>query len=215
VGHPTLGFVLNGGELLKEIPSKRVNKDEITLFVKYPNDRTSANIAKSINSFMSDIGIKAIPKNASTVVLRLPRGYEGRQGEVTKLIADIGDLPTVVSRKAIITIDQGSGVIAMTEGVKMEPGSIAVAGLTVTVSSNITPVTRQGEFDGNTSFTDQPELKLSEDSANFLRLPAGTDLRKVQETLNALRLTPTSVISVFNAMHKAGMIHADIRVIPR
>ncbi len=147
--------------------------------------------------------------------MRVPHYFEGKPGALTRLIADMGDLPVNVARKAIITIDQGSGVIAMTEGVKMEPGSIAVAGLTVTVSSDITPVTRQGLTSGAIAFIDEPQLQVAEDQANFLTLPAGTDLRRVQETLNALQLTPTSIISVFNAMHRAGMIHADIVVIPR
>lgn len=215
LGHPTTAYVLNGAELLKEIPSKRLDNGKITLFIKHPNERTATNISNSINVYMEEIGIKALPVNASTVSVRLPKGYENREGELTRLIADIGDLSAEVSRKAVITIDQGTGVIAMTEGVKMEPGSIAVAGLTVTVSSNITPVTRQGAFDGETTLLDAPELTVSEDNANFLTLPAGTDLRKVQETFNALKLQPTSIISVFTAMHKAGMIHADIKVLPK
>ncbi len=215
IGHPTIGTIIEGGELLKEIPMQRLNNNEISLFVKYPNNRTATNIANIINDVMEEVGIYAIHKNASTIVIRVPKGYEGRDGKVTRLIADIGDLSTNVSREAVITIDQGTGVIAMTEGVKMEPGSIAVGGLTVTVSSDITPVTRQGKFGGETKFMDVPILQVEEDSANFLTLPAGTDLRKVQETLNALKLNPTSIISVFNAMHKAGMIHADIRVLPR
>ncbi|MFT4552145.1 MAG: flagellar P-ring protein precursor FlgI [Chlamydiales bacterium] len=215
LGHPTVGHVLSGGELVKEIPSHRLQNGEVTLFVKHPNERTATNIANIINDYMKDIGVEAIPKNASTVVLRLPPGYEQQEGKLTRLMADIGDLSASVARKAIITIDQGTGVIAMTEGVKMEPGSIAVGGLTVTVSSDITPVTRQGDFDGETSFVDAPQLTVSEDRANFLTLPAGTDLRKVQETFNALKLQPTSIISVFTAMHKAGMIHAEIIVLPR
>jgi flagellar P-ring protein precursor FlgI len=187
----------------------------MTLFVKYPSDRTAANIANVINRFMNVLGIHAEPSNASTVTLTLPDRYKGQKGEITRLIADIGDLPASVARKATITIDQGSGVIAMTEGVKMEPGSIAIAGLTVTVSSDITPVVREGTFEGETSFLDVPQLQVSQDQANFLTLPAGTDLRKVQETLNALKLSPTSIISVFNAMHQAGMIHAEIVVMPR
>jgi flagellar basal body P-ring protein FlgI len=121
----------------------------------------------------------------------------------------------------------------MTEGVKMEPGSIAVAGLTVTVSSDITPVVRQANnifnfqgaqgvgnnqnapSGGETSFIDSPRLEVSQEQANFLTVPAGTDLRKIQETFNALKLKPTSIISVFQAMHDAGMIHADIVVLPR
>jgi flagellar P-ring protein FlgI len=215
IGHPTVGFVIDGGELLQEIPSHRMQQGKMTFFVKYPNNRTATNIADIINEYMLDFGMKAYPQNASTVVVNMPKDYEGRNDLVTRLIADIGELPVKVSRKAVITIDQGSGVIAMTEGVKMEPGSIAVSGLTVTVSSDITPVSRQGAFDGETSFVDIPELEVSEDQANFLTLPAGTDLRKVQETLNALKMKPTSIISVFNAMHEAGMIHAEIRVLPR
>ena len=215
LGHPTTAHVLGGGELTREIPSKRLENDQMTLFVKHPNERTATNIANAINNQMGEIGIDALPINASTVALRLPPGYENQEGKLTRLIADIGDLSSEVSRKVVITIDQGTGVIAMTEGVKMEAGSIAVAGLTVTVSSNITPVTRQGTFSGQTDLIDAPELKVSEDRANFLTLPAGTDLRKVQETFNALRLQPTSIISVFTAMHKAGMIHADIQVLPK
>lgn len=215
LGHPTMAYVIDGGQILKEIPSKRLKDGQITLVLKYPNGRTATNIANSINEYMGEIGINAIPKNASTISVRLPKGYDHREGKLTRLIADIGDLSTFVSRKAVITIDQGSGVIAMTEGVKMEPGSIAVAGLTVTVSSDITPVTRQGDFDGETTLIDSPQLTVSEDRANFLMLPAGTDLRKVQETFNALKLHPTSIISVFTAMHRAGMIHAEIKVMPK
>jgi flagellar P-ring protein precursor FlgI len=215
IGHPTVGFVLDGGQLIKEIPSARIKNGHIELFLKHANSRTSTNISNAVNQQMEGLGITAIPSNASTVLIRLDNQLYAKDGNLTRLIADIGDLPSSVSRKATITIDQGSGVIAMTDQVKMEPGSIAVAGLTVTVSSDITPVTRQGFLGGATSFYDIPELEVSEDQANFLTLPAGTDLRKVQETLNALRLTPTSIISVFSAMHKAGMIHADIVVIPR
>lgn len=215
IGHPTTGYVIAGGEVLKEIPSRRLKNGEITLFVKFPNERTATNIANAINEYMEEIGVQAIPINASKVVVRLPKGYNHQHGKLTRLIADIGDLSASASRNAVITIDQGTGVIVMTEGVKMEPGSIAVAGLTVTVSSDVTPVTRQGDFDGETTLIDAPELMVSEDRANFLSLPAGTDLRKVQETFNALRLQPTSIISLFTAMHKAGMIHAEIKVLPK
>ncbi len=215
VGHPTMGFVLGGGQLVQDLPNTRTHNGQITLFLKHPSNRTATNVSLAINEYMSALGISAAPTNASTITVSLDEEEYTKAGRLTQIIADIGDLPTNVSRKATITIDQGSGVIAMTENVKMEPGSIAVAGLTVTVSSDITPVTRQGFVDGATSFYDIPELEVSEDQANFLTLPAGTDLRKVQETLNALKLTPTSIISVFSAMHKAGMIHADVVVIPR
>jgi flagellar P-ring protein precursor FlgI len=215
LGHPTTAFVLAGGQLIKEIPSCREMNGKVTLLLKHPDSRTATNIANVISKYMEGIGITAIPTNASTVTVRLKDEKLANEGNLTRLIADINDLSVAVANKATITIDQGSGVIAMTEGVKMEPGSIAVAGLTVTVSSDITPVTRQDVLNGETSFIDIPELQISEDQANFLTLPAGTDLRKVQETLNALNLTPTSIISVFNAMHKAGMIHADIIVTPK
>ena len=214
IGHPTAGFIINGGQLIKKIPSFRQENNQITLFLKHANNRTVTNVANIINEYMNEIQVEAIPTNASTITVNLKNDDYLQDGLLTRLIADIGELPVEVSRKAIISIDQGTGVIAMTEGVKMEPGSIAISGLTVTVSSDITPVTRQGLTDGETSFIDVPDLQVSEDQANFLTVPAGTDLRKVQETLNALRLTPTSIISVFSAMHKAGMIHADIVVIP-
>jgi flagellar P-ring protein FlgI len=214
-GHPTVGFVLNGGELVKDFPSQRLFNQELTLLLKFPNYRTSTNIANVINYYMEAIGLQAQPTSASKITIKVPAFYENNEGELTRLIADINDLSTSTDRKAIITIDQGSGAIAMTEGVKMEPGSIAIAGLTVTVSSDITPVTRQGVYSGETDFIDSPMLDVSEQQASFLTVQPGTDLRKVQETLNALNLTPTSIISIFTAMHKAGMIHADIRVIPR
>jgi flagellar P-ring protein precursor FlgI len=215
IGHPTTGFVIDGGQMVREIPAHRVHNGQITLGLKHPNERTATNISDAINDYMQDIGLRAHPTSASIVTINLDSPLYARAGDVTRLLADICDLPTRVSRRAVITIDQGSGVIAMTEGVKMEPGSIAVAGLTVTVSSDITPVTRQDVYNGDTGFFDVPELEVSQDQANFLSLPAGTDLRRVQESLNALNLTPTSIISVFNAMHKAGMIHADIVVLPR
>ena len=215
IGHPTMGYVLDGGQLVKELPSKRVQNGILSLIVKYPNDRTATNIANAVNQVMGPFGIQAQPANASTINIFVPKSFFNKDGEVTRLLADLADLPASVGRKATITIDQGSGVVAMTEGVKMEPGSISIAGLTITVSSDITPITRQGLLNGDTKFIDQPQLQVAKSQANFLTVPAGTDLRKVQETLNALKLNPITVISVFIAMHNAGMIHADIIVIPR
>lgn len=215
IGHPTTGFVIDGGQMVKELPAKRVKNSTVKLILKHPNDRTSTNVANTINKYMEKHGVKAEPTNASLISVFLQRQDFQQGGNLTRLIADLGDLPAHVARKAVITIDQGAGVIVMTEGVKIEPGSIAISGLTVTVTSDITPVTRQGLTEGETAFIDVPELQVSQDQANFLTLPAGTDLRKVQETLNALKLTPTSIISLFNAMQKAGMIHAEIVVIPR
>ena len=241
IGHPTMAYVLEGGELIKELKLQRIYDGKIELFVKYPNNRTATNIANSINEYLTILNVEAEPVSASRVSVKLPPSLYANMGDLTRIIADIGDLPSRVSRSAVITIDQGSGVIAMTEGVRMEPGSIAVAGLTVIVSSDITPVVRQagtvvnapsinqfggtqssqaatanlGSGAGETAFMDHPKLQVTQDKVNFLTLPAGTDLRKVQETFNALKLEPTSIISVFQAMHDAGMIHAEIVVMPK
>lgn len=214
IGHPTMAFVINGGELTKEIPSNRMEDNKLTLFLKHPNDRTSMHIANSINQHMGSLGIEAEPTNAAIVTVKVSNYHQATQGRITQLIADINDLPSAVSRKAIITIDQGSGVIAMTEGVKMEPGSITVAGITVSVSSELEAVANKGLMGGNTVLENQT-LSVNQGKSNFLSIPAGTDLRQVQETLNAMKLTPTSMISVFNAMHKAGMIHAELIILPR
>ncbi|MDF2577033.1 MAG: flagellar P-ring protein [Chlamydiales bacterium] len=214
IGHPTAAFVIDGGEVVKEIPTARLEDNKLTLFIKHPNERTSINISDSINRYMGKMGIEAEATSASTVTIYVPKYYQNNQGRLTQLIADINDMPATVSRRAIITIDQGSGVIAMTEGVKMEPGSITIAGITVSVSSDVQAVNKGGILGGN-DFVEQPSLEVDEKKANFLSIPAGTDLRMVQETLNAMKLTPTSMISVFNAMHKAGMIHADLIILPK
>lgn len=215
MGHPTMAHVMNGGQLIKAIPAKRLQDATLELSVKYPDNRTASNIADKVNEVLGRSGFMAEARNASTVAIAVPSDIVGNPGRLTNAIADIGELSCDVSTKAIITIDQGSGVIAMTEDVKMEPGSVAVAGLTVTVSTDITPVVRQGDFDGQTTIVSNPEIKISEDRANFIQLEAGTSLSEVTKAFNLLKLPPSSVISVLNAMHRAGMIHADIVVIPR
>ena len=44
IGHPTVGFVLDGGQLIKEIPTSRVENGTIALHLKHPNNRTATNI---------------------------------------------------------------------------------------------------------------------------------------------------------------------------
>ena len=216
-GHPTIGYVINGGEMLEELPIERLREGKVVLYLKHPDERTATNMAASINKIFEDLEIIASPVNSSKVEVMIPELFHGEQGNgrLTRLIADIGDLPVEPYQKARITIDQGAGVIAITEGVKMESGSIAVAGLTVKVSSEMQIAMRQGLTDGDTSAFEQPELDIEEGQANFLLIPAGTDLVEVQSTLNALHLPPTSMISVLTAMHRSGMIHADLQVIPR
>jgi flagellar P-ring protein FlgI len=132
-GHPTIGYVISGGEMLEELPVERLRDGKVILYLKHPDERTSTNMAESINEVFEDMEIIASPINSSKVEVLIPELFHGDNGSgrLTRLIADIGDLPVTPYQKARITIDQGAGVIAITEGVKMESGSIAVAGLTV------------------------------------------------------------------------------------
>jgi flagellar P-ring protein precursor FlgI len=169
IGHPTVGFVISGGELVQSIPSNRVVNSKLRLSVKHPDERTSMNIAKSINSRMGMLGIVADPISASVVEILLPEYYLNSPGRVTELVADINDLPTIVSRRAMITIDQGSGVIAMTGQVKMEPGSITVSGITVSVSAESRTVPKGGLLGGNDTVNDA-SLEVSQKNASFLAM---------------------------------------------
>lgn len=216
-GHPTIGYVINGGEMLHELEVERLINGRVVFYLKNPDERTATNLARSVNETFKDMGIVAQADSKAKVNIRVPEIFHGKDGagRLTSLIADLGDLPVEPYQKARITIDQGAGVIAITEGVKMESGSIAVAGLTVKVSSETQVAMRQGLTEGETTTFQQPELDIEEGQANFLLIPEGTDLVEVQSTLNALHLPPTSMISVLTAMHRSGMIYADLEVIPR
>lgn len=216
-GHPTVGYVLGGGEFIKDLHINRLKRGKLVLFLKHPNERTATNIAGIINTTFEGLDIEADPHSNASVEVTVPDLYFGHEGagRLTQLIADISDLSAEPHNNAMITIDQGAGVIAISEGVKMESGSVAVAGLTVKVSSELQVAMRQGLTGGETKVVETPSLDVQEGQANFLLIPRGTDLVEVQSTLNALHLPPTSMISVLTAMHRAGMIHADLVVIPR
>lgn len=222
IGHPTMGFVLQGGELIEEIPTYRLKNGKVNLYLKHPSNRTATHVANSVNQYLKPLQVKAEPKNASTIVVHLPAYFREAEGRLTRLLADLGDLPSKVSRKAQITIDQGSGIITMTNDVKMEPGSLTIGGLTVTVTSDLKAVVPESpevaadlEELPKPELVNEPKLTIEQQEGNVMLLPAGTSLRKVQETFNAIKITPETMMSVFTAMHNSGMIHADIVVIPR
>ncbi len=206
---PTAGRIPNGGIVEREIEFKLEALTHIRLSLKNPDFTTSRRIAQAINGFTNARIAKS--ENSASVMLHLPRGYDGT---IVDLITDIEQLPIQPDQPAKVIISERSGVIVM--GADVRVSSVAIAQGSLTLKVNEAPQVSQAN-----PFADQGETVIvprTDISANIGEdvklavLDTGVTLQDLVTGLNKLGVKPRDIITILQAIKAAGALQAEIEV---
>jgi flagellar P-ring protein FlgI len=214
--HTTVGNVPSGATIEIDEISNYVENGKVTLQLRNSDFSTSRKIAEAINTKYKGA---AEAVDAGSIRVTLPKvdkkDKKDAKSSVTKFIASIGQLKVEVDSKAVVVINEKTGTVIVGENVTISDCAISHGNLSVVrkekdYASQPEPFSKTGE----TVKLHRTEIHAIEDEGpmHTLALPKPVSVSDLARSLNAMGLTPRDLISIFQALKKAGKLQAELKV---
>jgi flagellar P-ring protein precursor FlgI len=202
---PTVGQIIGGAIVEKEIPTSLVCNNSVELMLRDPSFISAALMADAINNVFTN---SARALDSTSVQVHMP---EGTQGDLVDFIARLQDVEMTPDVPARVIINERTGTIVATADIHISSCAVACGNITINITS--TPnVSQPLPFSrtGTTQVTTQTTTEVTENKASLVALPELPTVEKVAMALNSLGVTPRDMMAIFQAMKQAGALQADL-----
>lgn len=206
---PTVGRVVQGVSVEREIPFDLNQKGSLTLALNKPDFTTATRVAQAINAGMMEK--VAYTQDSGTIHVSVPAGFAGN---IVALIATVEGLSVTPDQVSRVVINERTGTVIMGENVRIATVAIAHGNLSVEIKQNF-DVSQPMPFSnrGQTVVTPNAQTMVKEGRAPLQVLETGVSIGQVVRALNALGVTPRDLISILQALKAAGALQADLEII--
>jgi flagellar P-ring protein precursor FlgI len=197
----------NGGSVIHNkvyIPS---SDQPLGLILDEPNYTNAHRIVEAINQkFGNKI---ASAKNAGYVSVSWPNG-SGSTGDMNSFTSTVMNLEIKEQTPARVVINERTGTIVAGGNVKI--GHVLISHGTVEIRSQVRPfVSQPAPFSyGQTVTGAVSKVGLKEGAAKNMVLQKNTDVETLAKSLNKLGFSPRDIISIFEAIDKAGALKGKL-----
>ena len=202
------GRVPQGGVLQIPVETAPANNKEVNVFLFSPDITTSNNIANAINQ---KFGAKtALPVDAGEVNVNVPAD---RQADLISFLADLESITVQTDDIAKVVLDERTGTVVAGSNVKILPASITHGNLNITIRAY--PIISQPNSfsNGTTQVFNNTIPYVTQDSTNTIAIQGASTVQQVAAALNSLKVTPQDIISIFQALKKAGSLIGELVII--
>jgi flagellar P-ring protein precursor FlgI len=205
---PTVGRVLSGAIIEREVPNDFINRSSLTFSLHNPDFTTAARVVNAINNqFATPVARAADP---GTIRIDIPEQYKGN---VVPMLASLSELQVEPDNDAKVVINERTGTVVMGEQVRISTIAIAHGNLSIIVRENVNVSQPLPLSDGQTVASPSTQINVQEDANQLIVVPQGVSIGDVVNALNALGVTPRDLIAIFQAIKAAGALQADLEVI--
>ncbi|HDD43991.1 MAG TPA: flagellar basal body P-ring protein FlgI [Candidatus Desulfofervidus auxilii] len=204
----TVGRVVGGVTIEREIPINFMENGKLYFILNEPDFNTAAQVANVINEELNAYVAEAI--DASTVKIVIPNEY---LTSPVDLIARLENLTVAPSSIAKVVINERTGTVVIGENVHISTVAVAQGGLSVIIKE--TPkISQPMPFSaGETVETFETEIEIKEEKTPLYLVPPAATIGELVRALNAIGATPRDLIAILQAIKAAGALHAELEVI--
>ena len=202
----TVGRVVGGATIEHEARGEVLCNGQIRMLLKNPDHFTSSAIARVVNAWLPG---RSLALDAGTVLVDVPDQF---RAYVVAFLGDLGNLEVEPDTPAKVIINERTGTVITGENVKISTVGIAHGNLSVVTRE--TPLVSQPEpfARGRTTVVPRTEVGAIEDGARVHVAPRTISVGDLARVLNSLGVTPRDLISIFQALKKAGALQAELVV---
>jgi len=203
--HPTVGTIINGALVEREIPATIINDRHLELVLREPDFTSAARMATAVNVKFPD---SSIALDATTVQVQMPGNWGGSSIDFIAQLESLEVTPDVPAR---IVINERTGTIVATSRIHISSCAVAHGNVTISIAST-QDVSQPNPLSqaGTTAVTTRTDAKIKEDKGTMVALPELPTVEKVAAALNSLGVTPRDMMSMFEAMKEAGALQAEL-----
>jgi len=204
---PTVGRVVGGALVEKEVSSNFAQKKTISLALNSPDFTTASRVAQAINSALNSR--LAQTPDAGTIEVKVPENYYGNIVGFVSMMESLDVTPDAVAK---VVFNERTGTVVMGENVRISTIAIAHGNLSIQIKES-SDVSQPLPFSqGETVVTSETDIYIKEDKSLLFLVNSGVNIGEVVRALNALGVSPRDLISIFQALRVAGALHAKLEI---
>lgn len=205
--HPTVGMISNGAIVEREIPAEIVRDNKVRLLLREPDYTSAARMADAVNDMFPG---SSIAQDAATVSVAVPPEFHGRE---IAFIANVGSIFVKPDTVARIVLNERTGTIVATSEVRISQVAISHGALTIKIASTLgvsqpEPFSRTGE----TVIVPSTQTEVTEVKGGFQIVEEAPSVERLAAALNALGVSSREMMAIFQALKRAGALHAELVV---
>ncbi len=204
--HPTVGVISSGAIVEREIPAEFIHDGSLRLLLYNPDFASASRMADMINRMYPE---SSHAEDSSTVRVALPGSFAGREVD---FVAAIGALEMVPDTPARIIVNERTGTIVATSNVRVSTVAVSHGAITITIASSLT-ASQPGAFNsggGRTAILPSTQTGVHEVQGGFTLIEDFPSIEKITSALNALGVSTREMMSIFQAMKRAGALQAEL-----
>ncbi len=208
IGVPTSARIPNGAILEAPIDSPFAAADHVIFNVRDMDFSTTDRISTAINNLYG--AGTAVPLDAVSVAVTVPTDAVQKIG----FISDLQNMEIEPGEPtARVVINSRTGTAVINRSVRVTAAAVSHGTLTVRVDS-LNEVSQPLPFsDGETVGVQNADLSVEEEFGSMFVFDTGVELQEIVDALNQVRVTPSSLIAILEALKRAGSLRAELVVI--
>lgn len=186
---PTVGRVVTGASVEKDIDTNFSQKRSVRLTLHSPDFTTAARLAVLVNGELG--GKYATARDSATIDMVIPFNYEGNSVE---FMAAIENINVNVDTKAKVVLNERTGTVVMGDKITITPVAIAHGDLSIQVGGT-GPSATAGK------------------TGRVAELKSGSSVSDLVKALNTLGVQPKDLTSIFQTLKSMGALQAELEIL--
>ncbi|MCK9192574.1 MAG: flagellar basal body P-ring protein FlgI [Nevskia sp.] len=214
--HPTVGQIPAGATIEVGVATSIVSPaGSLYFLLQSPDYTTAARAAEAINARLPPLDDAEIARaravDASRIAIRLTDDERAKLVEMVQIVENTNIVPDQVAR---IVVNERTGTVVSGGDVRMGEVSVTHGDIKVTVSTDFLvsqPLVIGRTGPGlRTTVVPDADISVKENQNPVVRLAAGAPVTDLVEALNKIKVPPRDIISILQAIRRAGSLHAEL-----
>lgn len=202
----TTAYMPSGAIIERGVPFSFNTQSSIALMMERPDFSTTAQAVEAINKSLG--GSFARAESAATIVVDFPPDF---QGNLVPFIASIENLDISPDTRATAVVNERTGTVVLGGNIRLSTVAVSHGNLHVVVRDGA-QVSQPPPFSpGLTVAVPQTDIAVKEE-VRQLELATGSSLQELVDSLNRLGATPRDIISILQAVKRAGALQGELVV---
>ncbi len=203
--HPTTGRIPGGAIVEEVVPFDLGALGHLRLLLNDSDFVTANRITEAINLAYPGV---ASNSDSGTIMLLIPPEFVG---DPTGFLSHVQSLPVQPDTPARVVINERTGTVVVGQQVHISAVAITHANLTV-LTSETPQVSQPAPFSqGVTTVVPRTTVDVVQEKRPMYLLPSNASVGELAAALNVLGVTPRDLSAIFQQLHAAGALHAELQ----
>jgi flagellar P-ring protein precursor FlgI len=204
---PLSGQIPNGGIIKKELMSGLdLTKQNLQWSLNEPDFSSAQNVAQALQDKFGPTSAMAI--DAATIKLNIPDTYKNNPIAYLSEMERVEFKPSIDAR---VILNEKTGTVVAGSNVKLDQVAVSHGNISIEINSSDSTSQPNPFSTGMTQSVINEQLSAkTKDNVEMQVIPTISNVGELASALNNMGVAPRDIIVIFQAIKKAGALHADL-----